>query len=210
MDNYRELIETADYAKDCEFGLACMWIHPELLPKKLLTLGRYDNGFYKMPERYTNYTFLSGAPLKEPVIVPVVSFRKDLFASNEDITDLILSRNMGSIPEGAFKDMKNLRRIWIPKGISYILKDTFIGCENLEEVYYEGSEEDFGKIDIYYKQFTVISKPGLIDEVRVWYDSGNLPLINAKKYYNVVREPIDKAVEATVEVGGRTVNEIFK
>ena len=89
-------------------------------------------------------------------------------------------------------------------------KTIFVGCDSLEEVYYEGSEEDFGKIDVYYKQFTVIPKPGLIDDAKVWYDPGNLSLINAKKYYNVEREPIDKAVEASIEIGKTKISEYFK
>ena len=188
MDNYNDLIEMADYPLDCEYGLAVMWLHPERLPKILLTLGKYDGTIYKMPEKYTNYTFIFGQPLKEPITVPVIIFKNDLFINNDNITDLILSRYQSSIPSCAFKNMKNLKRIWIPKKVKTIFKDTFKGCDSLEEVYYEGTEEEFNKIDIYYKRYTVIPKLGIKDDIKVWYDEGNLPFIVAKKHFNAIRK----------------------
>ncbi len=40
------------------------------------------------------------------------------------------------------EEMKELKRIWIPKGIKYIPKDCFRGC-NIEEIYYEGNELEY-------------------------------------------------------------------
>ncbi len=190
MENYLELINMMSYPTDFDVTLAYMWINPVHLPKKLLSLGNSDSSwFYKMPEWYTNYTFLSGAPLPKPVSVPIVSFASDLFKDNKDITDLILGRNVAGLPIGAFSGMSNLKRIYIPKSVKYIPKNCFLGCISLEEVYYEGSEENFNKMEIFYKQYKVIPKLGLYDDIEVYYDNGNLPFINAKVHYNVIQEP---------------------
>ena len=104
---------------------------------------------------------------------------------------------------------KGIKRIWIPKGVTYILKDTFKGCNNLEEIYYEGSMEDFKKIDVYYKLYKVIPKLGLQDEIEEYYDLGNLPFINAKVYYNQVRD-MEKTSEYLAEIGKVDIKNIFK
>ncbi len=210
MNNYNEFIDLIDYPTDYEVSYAYLWLHPEYLPKKIISLGKYDNGYYKMPERYTNYTFLSGKPLSKPVTVPIVSFDKDLFKNNNDITDLILSRFLDGIPKEGFMNMKNLKRIWIPTRVSCILIDTFKGCDNLEEVYFEGTEEEFNKIDIYYKEYKVIHKPGLIDDVITTYNDGNLPLIKATKYFNVVRSEKLNCTEMTVTMNNKDITNILK
>ena len=105
--------------------------------------------------------------------------------------------------------MRNLKRIWIPKGVTYILKDTFKGCDNLEEIYYEGSMEDFKKIDVYYKLYRVIPKLGLQDEIEEYYDLGNLPFINAKVYYNQVRD-VERTSEYIAKIGKVDIKNILK
>ena len=187
MNNYLELIEMMDYPIDYKVSLATIWVHPHNLPKKLIELGKFDNGFYKMPDWYTNYTYINGEKLETPVTVPVTNFREDLFKDNVDITDLVLSNNQGSLPNEAFMGMKNLKRIWLPKSIKYIPKDCFKDCESLEEIYFEGNLEEFKQINIYYKLYRVIHKLGSKDDIEEYYDYGNLPFMKAKFYYNQVR-----------------------
>lgn len=206
--SYLDVISLIDYPVDYSVGLAYYWLHPEYIPKKITSLGKYDYGFYKMPEVYTNTTYLSGEPLKFPITVRIVDFKNDLF-HNTDITDLVLSKYQSELPKEAFLNMRNLKRIWIPKGVTYILKDTFKGCDNLEEIYYEGSMEDFKKIDVYYKLYRVIPKLGLHDEIEEYYDLGNLPFINAKVYYNQVRD-VERTSEYLAEIGKVDIKNIFK
>ncbi len=188
MDNYIEIINEMDYPINYQVSLAYGWIHPENIPKKIITLGEFESGFYKMPEYYTNYKYLSGAPLNPPITVPVVNFNDNLFKNNLDIIDLILSNYQSSLPQEAFKGMKNLKRIWLPKKITYIPKDCFKDCSSLEEIYYEGSEEDFKNLKIYYKLYRVIHNLGPKDDVEIYYDYGNLPFFKAKVYYNQIRD----------------------
>jgi hypothetical protein len=206
---YLDVIEFMDYPVNYEVGLAYYWLHPEYISKKIITLGKFDYGFYKMPEVYTNTTYLSGEPLKSPITVRIVDFKGDLFRNNTEITDLVLSKYQSELPKEAFLNMRNLKRIWIPKGVTYILKDTFKGCDNLEEIYYEGSMEEFKKIDVYYKLYRVIPKLGLQDEIEEYYDLGNLPFINAKVYYNQVRD-MERTSEYIAKIGNVDVKNIFK
>jgi len=189
MDNYLDIINMIDYAINYDVYFAYFWIHPEYLPKMLIKLGEYDSGFYKMPEYYINYKYISGTNLNPPVRVPIIKFSEDLFKDNNDITDLILSRFITNLPNEAFMNMKKLKRIWIPKGIKYIPKDCFRGC-NIEEIYYEGNELEYKEINVYYKQFKVIPRLGIKDEIEEYYDLGNISFINAKVYYNQVRNEI--------------------
>lgn len=209
MDNYLELIEMMDYPKDYKVSLATIWVHPHNLPKKLIELGKFDNGFYKMPVWYTNYTYINGEKLENPVTVPVTNFRDNLFKDNVEITDLILSNNQGSLPNEAFMGMTNLKRIWLPKSIKYIPRDCFKDCESLGGIYFEGSEEDFRQINIYYKLYKVIHKLGSKDDIEDYYDYGNLPFMNAKVYYNQVRNK--KSIkEYFLRVGKSNINKIMK
>ena len=187
MDKYLDLIDMMDYPINYKVRLAYAWLHPERLPKVLTGLGEYESKFYKMPDFYTNHTYINGDRLQYPITVPVIGFKSNIFKDNLNITDLILSNYLGYIPSEAFKGMKNLKRIWIPKRITYILKDSFKGCDSLEEIYYEGSEEEFNKIDVFYKKYKVIPKLGLYDDIEEYYENGNLPFINAKVYFNQVR-----------------------
>ena len=207
--SYLDVIALFDYPVDFEVGLAYYWLHPEYISKKIISLGKFDYGFYKMPEVYTNTTYLSGKPLKSPITVRIVDFKENLFHNNTDITDLVLSKYQSELPKEAFLNMRNLKRIWIPKGVTYILKDTFKGCDNLEEVYYEGSMEEFKKIDVYYKLYRVIPKLGLQDEIEEYYDLGNLPFINAKVYYNQVRD-MERTGEYIAKIGKVDIKNIFK
>lgn len=209
MDNYLELIDLMDYPSDYKVTLAIAWVHPHNLPKKLIELGKFDNGFYKMPDWYTNYTYINGDKLEPPVTVPVIDFRDDLFIDNVEITDLILSNYQGSLPSEAFKGMKNLKRIWLPKSIKYIPKDCFKDCKSLEEIYFEGSKEEFKQIKTYYKLYRVIHKLGPKDDVEEYYDYGNLSFMKSKVYYNQVRNK-ESIKEYFLKIGKTNITRIMK
>ena len=205
---YSDYIDLFDYPSDYDVTLAYGWLNPERIAKKITSLGKYSDGVYKMPEQYTNYEIF-GRKLKQPITVPVISFKEDLFTGNDDISDLILSRYQSWIPSCAFKDMHNLKRIWIPKKVTCILKDTFKKC-GLTDVYFEGTEEEFNKINIYYKQYTVIPKLGLKNDVVVWYDDGNLSFINAKKHFNITRNDDIDTKEEHIRIGKTDISKILK
>ena len=53
-----------------------------------------------------------------------------------------------AIGDGAFTSPKNaeLKKVFLPKTLTEIGKDVFSGCDALEDIYYQGSEEEFAKI----------------------------------------------------------------
>lgn len=181
---FEERISNIDYPRDFETTIAYFWIHPHTLPHKLISLGSYES-LYKMPPSIINYTTIFGEPLPKPITVPIVSFNDDLFKNNKDITELVLSPYISTLPEESFIGMESLQSIWIPRRLKHILKDCFKNCNNLTNVYYEGTKEEYKEIEVYYKRFKVIPKLGINDEIVEYYDLGNLAFLNAKVRYNV-------------------------
>ena len=103
-------------------------------------LGDSDSEVIKLPKRAVN---------KWGCEVDVTGFKVAVFQGNDKVTDIILHSNIRGIPQGAFRGCKNLRRITIPKGVRRIGKDVFAGCDSLEDVYYEGTIEEWEKVEIY-------------------------------------------------------------
>lgn len=64
------------------------------------------------------------------------------------VPDSLMGFDVIAIGEGAFKSPKNseLKKVFFPKTLRTIGKDVFEGCEALEDIYYQGSEEEFAKI----------------------------------------------------------------
>ena len=183
FNEFKEYISYFDYPKDETYTLAYGWVHPEYIPKKLKTLGEYEN-VYKFRNDYTNYTYLfSKEKLYKPIKVPITCFKSDLFHNNTKITDIVLNSNINSLPEASFYNCINLRRLYLNKNITYIPKDCFKGCMDLE-IFYEGTIEEFNKIRVIYKEKKAIFKPGLYDDIVEYIVFGNEAFINAKVHYN--------------------------
>ncbi|MBD5129521.1 MAG: leucine-rich repeat protein [Ruminococcaceae bacterium] len=54
---------------------------------------------------------------------------------------------MEYIEQYAVTGCKNLEEITIPKSLKRVYMKAFMWCERLSKVYYEGSEEEWNKID---------------------------------------------------------------
>ena len=123
------------------------------------------------------------------------------FIGNTNITDIICTRKnsvvlsnrhySGGKACGVFAGCTNLQRITIPVCIREIAEGTFAGCESLTDVYYEGSYEDWKKIEIvsgkHELEFggTIPGTPvqQLIDD-RLIYLPGNEALLRATVHFN--------------------------
>ncbi len=80
------------------------------------------------------------------------------FMGNTNITDIICTKTnpvvlsnrhySGDKACGVFEGCTSLQRITLPINIFRIAAGTFTGCESLTDVYYEGSYEDWKKIEI--------------------------------------------------------------
>ena len=183
FNEFKDMISYFDYPTNESYKLAYMWLHPEYIPKRQVTLGNHSN-VYRFKPYVTNYTNpINNKKLYRSFNVPIVSFSKNLFKDNKDITDIVLNKYINTLDESSFENCINLKRIYLNKRITYIPKNCFKGCNDLE-IYYEGSIEEFYKINVFYKKYRVIFKPGLYDDIEEYIIPGNEPFLNAKIHFN--------------------------
>ena len=62
------------------------------------------------------------------------------------VEEIILPSSINIIPKYAFEKCENLKKIIIPKSITSISDWAFLNCKNLNDVYYEGTIEEWNKI----------------------------------------------------------------
>ena len=141
--DYIEVIKSAEETKNVTFGYNAYTYISGVMRRASMcvtALGDTDSEVIKLPKRAVN---------KWECEVDVTGFKVAVFQGNDKVTDIILHSNIRGIPQGAFRGCKNLRRITIPKGVRRIGKDVFAGCDSLEDVYYEGTIEEWEKVEIY-------------------------------------------------------------
>ena len=141
--DYIEVIKSAEETKNVTFGYNAYTYISGVMRRASMcvtALGDTDSEVIKLPKRAVN---------KWGCEVDVTGFKVAVFQGNDKVTDIILHSNIRGIPQGAFRGCKNLRRITIPKGVRRIGKDVFAGCDSLEDVYYEGTIEEWEKVEIY-------------------------------------------------------------
>ncbi|MBP3761837.1 MAG: leucine-rich repeat protein [Ruminococcus sp.] len=79
--------------------------------------------------------------------VSVIEIRSDAFRNNKNLTDIILGHDIEQIGGGAFEGCTSLERITIPRKINCIWQGTFKDCISLSDIYYEGTPEEWEKIE---------------------------------------------------------------
>ncbi len=72
---------------------------------------------------------------------------KRAFAGCENLVTIIIPDNVKEIPSGAFNNCPNLRTVTISDKVNKI-DANFFGCKQLEEVYFEGSLDDWMKLEL--------------------------------------------------------------
>lgn len=139
---YEKLLMKMPCTLSLEYHQAVMWLHPETLPLGVVSIGDAV-GAVRIPSRARN---------AYGRMVPVITFRRGTFQWNDKVTDIVLPPTINEIKTGAFVGCTDLRRITIPKQVKKIGEDTFKGCDRLEDVYFEGSREDWEKILIVHQK----------------------------------------------------------
>lgn len=141
--DYKKIIESTEEVKEVKSG-SLGWVYSTRLMRRasvnVKSINSYGAEVIKLPRRALN---MWGDERN------VSGFMVDVFQLNDSVTDIILHSRICGFPEGAFRGCKNLRRITIPKGVRRIGKDVFAGCDSLEDVYYEGTIEEWEKVEIY-------------------------------------------------------------
>lgn len=72
------------------------------------------------------------------------------FDSNilKKIKKIVVTNNVTSIPEEAYKQLEGVTEIVLPKILRQIKHDAFLDCSSFKRVYFEGTIEDWCKISL--------------------------------------------------------------
>ena len=84
--------------------------------------------------------------------------------SSTGMINVVIPEGMETISSGSFSNNKLLKSIVIPKSISYIDDEAFENCDELTDVYYNGTLEDWCKLS-----FSVYSNPYCMRDVEHIY-----------------------------------------
>lgn len=191
----------AQVPKDLEFKPAMLWPLREWLPARVTGLGASVGTIVRLPNKFkTSWS-------KEARIAGI---SKGLFANQTQVTDVILLQRTYELPEELFAGCKNLRRVTIPRGVSCILEGAFRGCDSLEDVYYEGTEDEWNNINIIHeaRRIKEPQKLGLYCDLETYIIPGNEALFKAKIHFNcVIKE--SPAVQFSITMRNKDVTSIL-
>ena len=205
---YEETIKDKPYTETLEYSQAIMWLHPELLPLGVVSIGEEYPEIVKIPNRIAN---------RYGRKVPIIAIARNAFADHVKVTDIVLPSTIERIPTGAFAGCSGLKRITIPKKIKTIREGTFAGCDNLEDVYFEGSMEEWRKINIVHDKHEIeFGKliPGTpvheIKAERLLHVPGNDALLTANIHFHCALSDLkyDSRFELTVD--GKDITDFFR
>lgn len=176
--DYRDMIKDMPYTETLEYKQAIMWLHPENLPLGVFSIGEEYPTIIKIPPQAVN---------RYGRKVPIIAIARDAFAGHGEITDIVLPPSIQGFAKSMFSGCSGLKRITIPKKIKTISRGMFDGCDALEDVYYEGSMEEWKRIKIvHHKQEIELGSliPGTpvqkIEAQRLIHIPGNDALLTAK------------------------------
>ena len=204
---YMESISGVPVSGMLQYEPAFIWVNSYRLPVRLCSLGNEKMPVVKVP---------SAIDSGRGHIVPVISFSRETFKEKAFITDIVLPSTIENIPAEAFAGCVNLRNITIPKKVTIIKKGTFAGCTNLQNVYYDGTFEDWKKINIVHYLHEVEFGdlvPGTpvqraLSE-RIEIIPGNEALFTANIYLKCELEKHDKLCSFSITEKGKDVTPFF-
>lgn len=113
--------------------------------------GLYNLKEINLPEGLTsigNHAFASCSSI-DNVIVPntVTTLSNSAFSGCSNLINITLSNTLTNIGDYAFASCVSLERIAIPKSVTSVGNSTFSGCNSLKDIYFEGTENQWNKIN---------------------------------------------------------------
>lgn len=97
------------------------------------------------------------------------------------INNLIIPDMAKKVQESAFKDIKSIKSVELPNSIEMISGQAFEGCDSIENLYFDGTIEDWCKI-VFYDKY---SNPMIYTHnIYLKDESGNISF-NGKKYSEI-------------------------
>ena len=136
---YREITEHYPNTEGLSYDLALLWLHPERLPVELVSLNGCTERVIRIPQSVRN---------KYGREVAVVRISPCAFRSNTNVTDVMIPPGVTKIERETFSGCTSLKRIALPKSVRSIGVAAFADCASLEDIYYEGTADEWGAIRI--------------------------------------------------------------
>ena len=138
---YKNIIRATPETRGLEYEIVFMWLNPGRLPIGVVSLNGCTDKIIRVPVEEVN-------PHSDGKnIVPVIGVAQETFAGNTSVTDIILPSGIQKIGRAAFSGCTALERITIPRAVKGIGADTFKDCAKLRDIYYEGTREEWEKIE---------------------------------------------------------------
>ena len=106
---------------------------------------------YNRASEATSYTIPDG----------VTSIALSAFSASLNLTEVIIPDSVTTIEYGVFELCENLETVTIGSGVKYIGEDMFYECYNIKVVYFNGTEEDWNKIEL--------EKETMFDDIEVHF-----------------------------------------
>ncbi|MDE6060367.1 MAG: leucine-rich repeat domain-containing protein [Clostridia bacterium] len=179
FEEYKQkVIDVTPISDGLKFKIAIAWLHREHLPVGVVGINDTDT-VIRVPRRHHNSYGYD---------VSVIAIANGVLGTAQNLTDLILPPSIDRFTPYTFKNCRKLKRLTIPKNIRSIPEKAFEDCVSLEDIYYEGTAEDWSKINIVWDKYVSIiddSKLGLHCKVtNVRYPVfGNEPLFRARIHF---------------------------
>ncbi len=205
---YEEMMKDKPYSETLEYSQAIMWLHPEVLPLGVVSIGEEYPEVIKIPSQMTN---------RYGRKVPVIAIARNAFANHDKVTDVVLPSTIERIQIGAFAGCSGLKRVTIPKKIKSIREGTFAGCDNLEDAYFECSMEEWKKINIVHDKHEIEFGnliPGTpVHEIKaecLLHVPGNDALLTANIHFHCTLSDLACDSRFELTVGGKDITDFFR
>lgn len=92
----------------------------------------------------------------------ITTIGENCFLNNTRVQSIVFSSNSKCrhIHRRAFENCKNLRMVILPKSLVGLGKELFTGCDNLKDIYYFGTMDDWNNLHLatYWQRESVIEK----------------------------------------------------
>ncbi len=201
---YVERMKDTPYTEDVEYSMkwGALLSRVNEWPVNVKSIGD-SSEIIKIPRYHESERYKRYVPVKG---YSGVAF-KDMKKATDIIADGLFNR---TITSESFSGCVNLKRITIPKSVTRIEENAFKDCDSLEDVYYEGTLEEWRKIDIVSGKYEVEFGdfyPGTpvqkIKSARLRHIPGNEALFRATIHFSCDLDELQPGWERELEEAER-------